>query len=64
MEEICQITNETQLLVRALKQNSSVVSIEDQGQQTKLKDVRKEPKTTYYRCIMKTKINCSKAKKL
>lgn len=43
MEEICQIVNETQLLVRALKQTSSVVSIEDQGQQTKLKDVRKEP---------------------
>lgn len=43
MEEICQVINETQLLVRALKQTSSVVSIEDQGQQTKLEDVRKEP---------------------
>lgn len=43
MEEICQIINETQLLERALKQTSGVVSIEAQGQQTKLKDVRKEP---------------------
>jgi len=43
MEEICQIINETQLLERALKQTSGVVSIEAQDQQTKLKDVRKEP---------------------
>ena len=33
---------ETQLLVRVLKQSSRVVDIENQSQQTKLKDVKKE----------------------
>ena len=42
IEETVKFINETQLLVRALKRSSCRVSIEDQGQQTKLKDVKKE----------------------
>lgn len=61
IKEICQFINEAQVLGRALKQSSSVGSVGDQGQQTKLKDVKKEP-TTYSRWIIKTKINNFKAK--
>lgn len=42
IEEIVSCVNEAQSLVRALKQSSHRVGIEDQGQQTKLNDVKTE----------------------